>query len=145
LFEKEFVQQLTVQGIEAMAGHTVLSSDTVPKYDALIALAKENNADAVLVTRFQGIAQDKGPALKQGEVTLAEAWRGYYDQGYTALPAYAWKRERYELVTVLYEVDTERPLWKIETELVADGPVAQSFEPLVRIMATQLRADRMVR
>jgi len=128
-FEDSFAKALSRYNVRAVASHTLLPQEKATA-DDVVAVAKANNLDTIMVTRYMGaMSQDVyHPGTIYYGVTPAYG-AGYYN-GFPGYYGHA------------YEVAYEQPVWTTNTThtLVSDLYVTKSREHLWQAVSDTIQA-----
>ena len=116
-FEREFAKQFKECGVDAIASVDEVTSEKEFTEDAILAAAREQETDMILVTHI----------LSRGETTSyhlpehATAFNTYYHWAYAYVHGplyYAQGAQSVLLATNLYETKTEKLIWSATTKTV---------------------------
>lgn len=120
LFEDEFVMQLKVRGIEAIASYTVLPDRKQDDQEAIAAKVKELGADTVLITRLvsKKIVHTYVPGTVYFPPPYYGTWPSYYGYGYNYMysPGYIAEDEYAVIESNLYETKNDKLVWAASSE-----------------------------
>lgn len=135
IFEDEFVRRLKEHGTDAVAGYTRIPDQKQGNRQATADMMKQENADAVLITRLT----DRKTVKTYVPGTMAPygawydrypsyygTWPDYYGYGYQAMysPGYLAEEEYALIETNLYQAGNEKLIWSAisETEIRGSDP-----------------------
>ena len=116
-FEREFVRHFKECGVDAIASVDAITSEEELTEDAVLAAAREQGTEMILVTHI----------LSRGEKTSyhlpehATAFNTYYHWAYAYVHGplyYAQGSQNVLLATNLYETETEKLIWSVTTKTV---------------------------
>jgi len=149
IFENNFENRLTSEGVKAIASYKDLLSSVAPEKEALIRRMKANDCDSILLTRVLS-QQKKAISSGQGSYRYSQGgpgsyntrhyknWDSYYNYGKVEYSSPA----SIDIVTVtlesvLYDLKTEELIWsaQLETKFVKD------IEKAVRLFVDQVTKD----
>lgn len=117
VLEDEFARQLKQRGLDATAGHTVLSGDEPVDKDVLATSLREKGFDTLLVVRL--VDQRSQQTYVPGAAyPVGATWPGYYGAGYNMIysPGYVVEDQFAIAEANLYDVETEKLIWTAATE-----------------------------
>jgi hypothetical protein len=152
-FEKAFTRVLKREGVRAVSSYTLVPGEDVTAEQA-IAAAKKNNLDTVLVTRYVGEMQEEiyhpgtvyyGVAPRYG--ARGSGFGGYYGQAYEMAydPAVYTTNTTVVLVSDLFEVSTEDPLWQVVSEAIKAGSTDDLRDAFIATFVNELKAQKLIR
>lgn len=115
--EEEFALQLKQRGLDAVAGHTVLSGDEVATKEALAEALKANGFDSLLLVRLVD-KRSQQTYVPGAAYPVGATWPGYYGAGYGMMhtPGYVVEDQFAIAEANLYDVDSEKLVWTAATE-----------------------------
>jgi len=146
VLEDEFAVQLKQKGLDATAGHTVLSGDEPADKEALAALLKEKGFDTLILVRL--VDQRSQQTYVPGAAYPAGAtWPGYYGAGYSTMytPGYVVEDKFAIAETNVYDVDTEKLVWTASTETWIKSSEPKLIQEYVGLMMKELQKGGVVR
>jgi len=146
--ESQFARRFRDRGIKATEGFRIIPEDQPPAQDPrdmVIAKVRELKADAVLIVRPAGsrATEENIPGM-----TLTRGI-GYGGVGVSAVvassappspttQAYSHKTEFLSMETQLYDAQTERLIWFLQTDTRLNGPPQEGIAPYVSLVARKL-------
>lgn len=149
LYENEFVRELKGRGIEARAGHTLLSEGFVIDPETLRKLVNEQGIDTVLVTRLV----DRKTAETVAAAPPLVSATGFYQDMYesfgrsyenTYYPGYVYTQDVVSLETDIYDVASRQLVWRAFSSTFVPDRVQQEIQPFVQVMMKRLIADKII-
>ncbi len=151
LVEDEVVRQIKARGTDSVVSYPVLSTETKPDRETVLAKVKEAGADGVLVVRFlkKDIGESETPIAFYGVPQGFDmGWDAYYS-GYDATQ-YSLRDISYDfdvviMETTLYEVATKRPLWSALSRTKYQGGVLDQIKPFATVIVTGLAHEKFIR
>lgn len=153
-FEDEFVAALAKHGVRALASHTL-----VPKAKAepeeIIAAAKKENLDTILVTRYIGESNEEvyHPGTVYYGVTPAygagynRGFGGYYWHAYeVAYQQPVWTNNvTHSLISDLYVVQSKEHLWQAVSETLQSGSTEKVRNDAIKALIGDLKKQGLLR
>lgn len=150
-FEESVARELADRQTEAVASIAAMGSDEPINRDTLVAVARDERADAVMITRLIGV--DVSSEVKAGRTTiepqrrsdlpLVDAFR--YDYAETADPMTITTQRTVKVTSDLYDAMTEARVWSVESTAFAKETVDDVIDTLSAAIAKQLAKDGLVR
>lgn len=129
-FEDSFAAALARHNVRAVPSHTLLAKEGKATAEEIVALAKANQLEMVLVTRYMGATSEEiyHPGTIYYDVTPAYGG-GYYG----GFPGYYGRA---------YEVAYEQPVWSTNTthKVVSDLYVTESQEHMWQAVSDTIKA-----
>jgi hypothetical protein len=145
VLEDEFALALKQRGLDAIAGHTVLSEDEPVNKDAVAASLREKGFDTLLLVRL--VDQRSQQTYVPGAAYPAGAtWPGYYGAGYNMMytPGYVVEDKFAIAETNVYDVDTEKLIWTAATETWIKSSERKLIQEYVGLMIKELQKGGVV-
>jgi len=144
-FENEFVNQLTIKGIEAIPSYTVLSPDKMLDRDTIVSKIKDMNIDGVIITKL--IKKTKGPS---GPPSFQS--RTYHHNYYTSYRAASNSISSSSfspadiviLQTDLYDTKSEALVWSGFSETLNQRTASNAIKPFIEVMIQNMSKDNMI-
>lgn len=145
-FENEFVNQLTIKGIEAIPSYTVLSSDKMLDKNTIVLKIKDMNIDGVIITKL--IKKTKGPSGPppfQSRTYHSNYVRSHY-AAFTGIgssgsfsPA-----DIVILQTDLYDTKSEALVWSGFSETLNQRTASNAIKPFIEVIIQNMSKDNMI-
>ncbi|NPA24384.1 MAG: hypothetical protein GXO34_00975 [Deltaproteobacteria bacterium] len=140
--ERAIVEQLRVDGVEAMPSYRVLPPGKLPNVERVAESVKNNQFDAVLITKIID--------RKDVERVVAEGCRGRWDEDYqhnrerlleiACRPTpVTRKTDIYALETDLYRVSDKALVLSIKTDTTVDMPTSKLARGFASMVVEELR------
>jgi hypothetical protein len=146
VLEDEFTLQLKQRGLDATAGHTVLSEKEPVDKEALATSLREKGFDGLLVIRL--VDQRSQQTYVPGAAyPVGATWPGYYGGGYNTMysPGYV-VEDRFAIAEAnLYDVETEKLIWTAASETWIKASEQKLIKEYVGLMMNELEKAGMVR
>jgi len=150
--ESQFARRFRDRGIKATEGFRIMPVDQLPARDArdvVVAKVREMKADAVLIVLP---AVSRTTEANIPGMTLTRGI-GYGGVGTTAViassaptapttQAYSHNSEFLNMETQLYDAQTEKLIWFLQTETRLNGPPQESIAPYVSLVARKLFSSK---
>jgi hypothetical protein len=148
-YEDEFAKQLTSQGVMAIASHTIIPRDKMQDKDAIKKSIQGLQTDGVIVTRLQGIKQQKQvPYGRTYQVPYGyyNNMYDYYDSSYSLAPAvsYADTEEYLQLESNLYDAETEKLVYSIVTDTFIRQKFDSRIKAYIETVVRQLKSNNLL-
>jgi hypothetical protein len=148
-YEDEFAKQLTSQGVMAIASHTIIPRDKMQDKDAIKKSIQGLQIDGVIVTRLQGIKQQKQvPYGRTYQVPYGyyNNMYDYYDSSYSLAPAvsYADTEEYLQLESNLYDAETEKLVYSIVTDTFIRQKFDSRIKAYIETVVRQLKSNNLL-
>ena len=145
IFEDEFADRLRARGVEAVAGHKLITDAELPDKDVVIGKIKNFGADTLIVTRIldRDIEQTSVPGRSYLVPTYYGEYPYYYThiykEGYTEVEGFA------DAETNLYSVGDEKLIWSGRTETKIADHRYELIQGFVKIMIDRFSDDKLIR
>lgn len=141
-FENEFI--IGMKDKEAIASFTVMPNlQDMQSQEAVVALVKKVQADAVLVVRVVGKAEKDYyvPARVQWIPNVYASSYNYYSRSYRAryLPSFNQYEEAFTLETRVYALSTEKMVWAGRTTILNPRSAEAGIRSLARNVTWDMR------
>ena len=148
-YEDEFAKQLASQGVMAIASHTIIPRDKMQDKDAIKKSIQGLQIDGVIVTRLQGIKQQKQvPHGRTYQVPYGyyNNMYDYYDSSYSLAPAvsYADTEEYLQLESNLYDAETEKLVYSIVTDTFIRQKFDSRIKAYIETVVRQLKSNNLL-
>ena len=140
VLEDEFALRLTQKGLDATAGHTVLSGDEPASKDAIAASLKEKGFDTLLLVRL--VDQRSQQTYVPGAAyPVGATWPGYYGAGYNTMytPGYVVEDQFAIAEANVYDVDSEKLIWTAATETWIKASERKLIQEYVDLMMKEMQ------
>ncbi len=140
IFEREFVNQLKAQGVNAIASDKYIPGDKMLDKDVIVSKIRELDVSTVLVTRL----------LERKDVVRAipgyySSLHNYYRQSYESSCPPGYKCEDIAaLETNLYEVKTEKLIWSAITETSVEAGTYDVIKEFIATIIKGLTKDNIL-
>ena len=144
IFETSFVENLQKRGINAIPSYSIEPKPIEPKKEALLKVVEKANAKIVLMTRL----------IHSKEKTVVQQSVGQYSEDYnesigTAFmaanePVSAVVKTTKSLETGIYEVKSEKLVWKAVTESVNPEITRKYMNKLTGLLMSRLESDKLL-
>jgi hypothetical protein len=140
-FENMFVQKLVAKGVRAEASHKIKSKKITS--EEIVAYAKQQGLDTVLVTHYAGADQTE---LYHYGATLYR-FDYYYGRAYEVAhrPSFKTSTTDLMLVTTLYETATKEVLWDANSVAQQSDDPRELIEPFIESFVEQLKKDGLTK
>ncbi|MEW6684545.1 MAG: hypothetical protein AB1451_16760 [Nitrospirota bacterium] len=145
VLEDEFTLRLKQKGLDASAGHTILSKDEPANKDALAASLKENGFDTLFLVRL--VDQRSQQTYVAGAAYPAGAtWPGYYGAGYNMMytPGYVVEDQFAIAEANVYDVDSEKLIWTAATETWIKASERKLIQEYADLMMKEMQKGGVV-
>lgn len=148
--ERTFVSTLAKDKVHGIASLDVLAADAEINEQAVRAAVDGKNIDAVLLTRLFRIeeideVQRDDPGTKRSErdfaLNLWQDWRNARDY---ALDAAVKKRVRVVLENSLYDLDSAKMVWSVQSFSVDPKSAKEIIDPLSQLVTAALKKERLI-
>ena len=143
-FERAVVSGLRAEGLKARSWNALVTSGKVPSRDEVLALVKEHDFDAVVVTRVLDTERDiemrsgvTGAKIRRKESGFMKLFR--YDYEEFREPVELTVNTEVDLVTELYSLTTEEMVWSTETRPPKSDNVAALVDGSAKAIVGKLR------
>ena len=148
-YEDEFAKQLKMQGIMAIASHTIIPRDKMQNKDTIVKSIEGLKVDGVIVTRLMGIKeQKKVPHGKTYQVPFGyyNNMYDYYDNTFATAPSrsYAESQEYLQLESNLYDAETEKLSYTITTDTFIRLKFEKRITAYIETVVQQLKQNNLL-
>jgi hypothetical protein len=148
-YEDEFVKQLNRQGVMAIASYTILPRDEMLNKDAIVKSIQGLQIDAVIITRSQGLKEQRQvPYGKTYQIPYGyyNNMYDYYSTSVSAAPAvgYAENHEYLQLETNLYDAETEKLAFSITTDTFVREKFNSRITSYIETVVQKLKNTRLL-
>ena len=150
IFEREFVEEFTKGGIEAIASIDVIPLEETSSEDAILAEAKKRGISMIMVTHLIGVDEKSvyhPPKTRTvSRVGYYGRFHSYYPRVYEYVhePGYYTKHKSVNLETNLYETKTQKLIWSVTSETLDPESVNTIIESLSKVVIKDLRKQRLL-
>ncbi len=145
-FENTFVDRLGEDKIKATASFALMPAETRPSEESIKAVIADIKFDSVLVTHLVGVTEKEvyHPAAYRMDTN-----RGFYDYygyvgGYVYEPGYYTRHKRVKLETNLYDTQTERLVWSMQSETMDPNSEKELIDAKIRIVIKKLKSQQLI-
>ncbi len=152
--ESQFARRFKDRGIRATEGFRIMPADQLPAQDArdsVVAKVHELKVDAVLIVR-PAVSRTTEETIPGMTLTRGIGY-GYGGVGTTAViassaptapttQAYSHNSEFLNMETQLYDAQTEKLIWFLQTETRLNGPPQEGIKPYVSLVAGKLFSSK---
>ena len=135
---------LKAEGLQARSWNALVTSGSVPSRDEVLALVKEQDFDAVVVTRVLDTERDiemrsgvTGAKIKRKESGFMKLFRYDYEEFHE--PVELTVNTEVDLVTELYSLATDEMVWSTETRPPKSDNVAALVDGSAKVIVGKLR------
>ncbi len=144
-FEKLFAKELGEEGVTAVAGYTLIPDEKKATADTVLAAAKKAKVQAVLVTFYKGMKDQKVPPAAT-PVGYGSNFNNAYNRIYldTHQQNYYQTRKWVQLKTELYTVPGAKKVWSATSDTLDQANMEQLVKSLADSIAKKLRADGFI-
>jgi len=145
IFEDEFADRLRARGVEAVAGHKLITDAELPDKDVVIGKIRNFGADTVIVTRIvdreteQISVPGKGYMVMEYYSYYGTYYTYIYKAGYTEVEGFA------DAETNLYSVSDKKLIWSGRTKTDISGHRYELIQGFVKIMIDRFSDDKLIR
>lgn len=148
-YEDEFAKQLNRQGIMAMASHTIIPRDKMLDRDTIVKSIQGLQVDGVIVTRLQGIKEQKKVApgsTYQVPYGYYNNMYDYYNTSFSTAPtrSYAETHEYLQLESNLYDAETEKLAYSITTDTFIRQKFQSRIVAYIETVVRQLKSNNLL-
>jgi len=148
-YEEEFAKQLNMQGIMAIASHTIIPRDKMQDKDTIVKSIEGLKVDGVIVTRLMGIKEQKKVAHdKTYQVPFGyyNNMYDYYDNTFATAPSrsYAESHEYLQLESNLYDAETEMLAYTITTDTFIRQKFEKRITAYIKTVVQQLKQNNLL-
>jgi hypothetical protein len=150
LYEDEFVEVLSKNGVRAVASYTLSRPDIKPTEEDVDAAVKEAGAQAVLITRYLGTDTKEHYRPPQRTMIYADPYyrgiHGYYPMAYQEVysPGYTVKVTTISLESNLYDTGTGNLVWSTRSESINPAMTKKYVTELVKLFAGDLKKANLM-
>ena len=149
-FEDALVSEISRAGSIATASLSVMAAASAIDRDAVVAVVRRTDADAVMITRVLdsevSVTANEGrstmEAQRRDDIPLADFFRYDYVE-YQDPMTYSTVRT-VVLSTDLYNVDDETRIWSVESSSFEKETTGDIVDSASRLISTQLRRDGLI-
>ncbi len=148
-YEDEFAKQLKRQGVLAIASHTIIPRDKMRDKDTIVKSIEGMRIDGVIVTRLQGIKEQKqmppGKAY-QAPYGYYHNMYDYYNSSFSIAPSrsYAESHEFLQLESNLYDAETEKLAYTITTDTFVRQKFHSRITAYIETVVKQLKDNNLL-
>jgi hypothetical protein len=145
-YENEFVKQLHRQGVLAIASHSIIPRDKMRDKDTIVKSIEGMRIDGVVVTRLQGIKQQRQvPHGKTYQVPYGNMY-DYYNSSFSTAPSrsYAETHDFLQLESNLYSAETEKLVFSITTDTFVREKFESRFKAYIETVVRQLKNNNLI-
>ena len=147
-YEDEFARQLGRQGVLALASHTIIPRDKMQDKDTIVKSIEGLRVDGVIVTRLQGIKEQKQvPHGKTYQVPYGyHNMYDYYNSSFSTAPSrsYAESHEYLQLESNLYDVETEKLVFSVTTDTFVRQKFESRLTAYIETVVRQLKSNGLL-
>ncbi len=143
--ESQFARRFRDRGIKATEGFRIMPVDQLPAQEArdvVVAKVRELKVDAVLIVRPAGSRNTEenipGMTLVHGMGYGGAAVVASSAPMAPSTQAYSHNTIFLSMETQLYNAQTEKLIWLLQTETRLDGPPQEGIQPYVSLVARKL-------
>ncbi len=150
LYEDEFVDTLSKDGVRAIASYTLSQPDIKPTTEGVDAAVKEAGAQSVLITRYLGTDTKEQYRPPQRTMVYADPYyrgiHGYYPMAYGEVysPGYTVKVTTISLESNLYESKTGTIVWSTRSESINPSMTKKYVVELVNLFIGDLKKANLL-
>lgn len=154
MFESELVGHLERQGVNAAPSYVSLTSDKMLTKEEVEAVVREQNFDAVIVTRLVDVDREE---VYVPPTTYVEAYPsygypyygsyyGYYSHSYSVVhdPGYTYENVTVSLETNLYDASNEALVWSGQSATFNPGNVGDVIGPTTKLIVSTLVGEGLI-
>lgn len=141
-FENTFVDKLNDEKIKATAAFAVMPEHAQPTEANIRAVIKDIRFDAVLVTHLVGV--DEKTVYHPG--AYRDSFYGYYGHvgRYVYEPGYYSRHELVRLETNLYDTQTEKLIWSMQTETMDPSSDQKLIDSKIKTVVKRLKMQGLL-
>jgi len=148
-YEDQFTRQLNRQGIMAIASHTIIPRDKMQDRDTIVKSIKGIGVDGVIVTRLQGMKEQRQvPHGKTYQVPYGyyNNMYDYYNNSFSTAPSqsYAETHEYLQLESNLYDAETEKLAYSITTDTFIRQKFQSRIVAYIETVVRQLQSNDLL-
>jgi len=144
LYEDKFVQHLEARGIKAIASHTLIPFDEMREKEKIVQHIDGQGFDGVIITRLRNL-KEKAPIGRQRNM------HAYYSDSFTFVSVYDTPgtanltyQQKYSLESKLYDARTEKPVFSLSSDTVAQNDVAKRLDSYIRTVVNKLIENKLI-
>lgn len=148
-YEDEFAKQLNRQGVLAIASHTIIPRDKMQDKDTIVKSIEGMQVDGVIVTRLQGIKEQK--QVPHGNTYQTPYGRynnmyDYYNSSFSTAPArsYAETHEYLQLESNLFDAESEKLAYTITTDTFVREKFASRLKAYIETVVRRLKSNNLI-
>jgi hypothetical protein len=146
IFEKHFMDWLTVKGVEAITSAAVLPIDPETKLEkaAIIEVVDKYENDTILITHIVGMSETE--VFSRDRQRYYRNYYGFYNYawGYVTWPTIYGERVQFNLETRLYDVKTESLIWAGESKTINPKTTGQAIGQVVETVMMDLEKNGLL-
>ena len=144
LYEDEFVQQLEAKGTKAIASHTLIPHDEMREKEKIVQNIEGQGIDGVIITRLRNL-KEKAPIGRQRNMHVYYSdifsYVSIYDTPGTSGQTY---QQKYSLESKLYDAKTEKPVFSLFSDTVAQDDVAKRLDSYIKTVVNKLVENNLI-
>jgi hypothetical protein len=150
LYEDEFVETLSKDGVRAVASYTLSQPDIKPTKEGVDAAVKEAGAQSVLITRYLGTDTKEHYRPPQRTMIYADPYyrgiHGYYPMAYGEVysPGYTVKVTTISLESNLYDTGSGNLVWSTRSESINPSMTKKYVAELVKLFTGDLKKANLI-
>ena len=149
MFEGVYVKALNEAGITAVASHKVLPDSDKLEKDEIKKAASDEGCDSVIITHLVGIEQKEvhqaaiyDRRVYGGYGSFGNHYAGTYD--YVAVPGSTIEQELVRLQTNLYDLKSEKLIWRATSKTVEPGAIKSFSEEVSQLLVKSLQKNKLI-
>ena len=149
MFEGVYVSALNGAGSNAVASHKVLPGSDKLEKDEIKKAASDAGCDSVIVTHLVGIEQKEvhqaaiyDRRVYGGYDSFGNQYAGAYD--YVAVPGTTIEQELVRLETNLYDLKSEKLIWRATSKTVEPGAIKSFSEEVSQLLVKSLQKNKLI-
>jgi len=145
-YEDAFAKELNRQGVMAIASHTIIPRDKMQDKDTVVKSIEGLRVDGVIVTRLQGIKEQRQvPQGKTYQIPYGNMY-DYYNNSFSTAPArsYAETHEYLQLESNLYDAETEKLAYSITTDTFVRQKFESRLTAYIETVVRQLQRNNLL-
>lgn len=145
IFEDEFADRLRARGVEAVAGHKLITDAELPDKDVVIGKIRSFGADTVIVTRIVDMETEQ--ISVPGKVYIVPNYYGYYGTYYTYIYKAGYTEEEgfADAETNIYSVGDEKLVWSGRSKTKISDQRYELIQGFVKIMIDRFSDEKLIR
>ena len=149
IFEDTFTEQLRAMGVSAEPSYRRMPEVKQGDAAAIKAAAHDIGMDKVLVTHLVGVEKKEfynPPVTTPMPYSPSSTYGQYYSTVYDYVhePGYYSTHEFVKLETSLYEMETEKLIWRAATETVDPEDARKAAQDLCRVLLRDMKAKGLI-